>query len=646
MRKVTVVLLAGLICLLATTSVLAAKYNEAPMLKVRVAAGELPPVEERLPEEPYVVEPFEEIGRYGGTLYGFALNETCWNDFLNFDYDYPSLGSPMEIAPDGKWFAPHLLRDYEWSDDYKILTMYLRKGAKWSDGEPFVADDFTFYWNDCKAQNSEELRELLPLTPIPFGMEKCEKIDDYTVRFHFAEPSPISVAEYLHGGWSMWGTYVPFHYLKKWHIKYNPKADELAEEEGFENWWKALHWHGLTHAQQNDIGLPRMGAWVLVEKRSNMWIMERNPYYFAVDTAGNQLPYIDREIVEIVNREVYKLRVLNGEADMGRFGVSLPDYPLFKANEEEGNYQVLFKPGAALQDSLYFNWFDPDLVLRELWRDVRFRQAMSLGIDRQEINETIYFGKGQIRPVITSEPDLPFYKKEWDDYYTQHDPEKANALLDEIGLEWDKNHEWRLRPDGEPLILVTEYADETADTSVMELLRKNYKTIGINLFLKKEDIALYRQRCWDTAIHSVAVTKMGSAALDSWAGSNIFYPSGTAYIWAKPWGVWFLSEGQEGEEPPEDLREQYARVLKLRTIDFASEEGQMLLREINQYAMEQLWFIGTVDRIPGIITFKNTLGNVIDPMRASEIEMESGRQYLGGPNFNSSAYADQLFFKE
>ncbi len=149
LRRSTVMLLTGVICLMGATSALAAKYSEAPMLRVKVAAGELPPVEERLPEEPFVVEPFDEVGQYGGTMYVYAKNETKWNDIVGTMYDEPDLARQHEIYPERKWFSPFLLEDYEFTDDYKTLTMYLRKGARWSDGYTLTDDDYTLVWLDC-----------------------------------------------------------------------------------------------------------------------------------------------------------------------------------------------------------------------------------------------------------------------------------------------------------------------------------------------------------------------------------------------------------------------------------------------------------------------------------------------------------------
>jgi len=646
MRKLVVLLLTGVICLLGITSVLAVTYNEAPMLRTMVAAGELPPVEERLPEEPFITEPFGEVGRYGGTLHTYATGQTVWQDLLGNIYDEPALGDPMMIAPDGKWYAPFLLKDYEFTDSYKTLTIHLRKGAKWSDGAPLTADDFTFYWIDCKPNFSEEVP--FPETPLPGNLQKVERVDDYTVRFYFPEPFPAAILDYLHANWGMWGPFIPKHYLEKWHIKYNPKANELAKEEKFANWWEALEYHGTTHPMQNDLDLPMMGAWILKERKANLNIFERNPYYFAVDTAGNQLPYIDRVVSQVVSPEVYELKILSGAADIAKQGVTLANYPLYKKNEEKGNYHILLKPGIDSSNlAIYFNLFDEDLVLRNLYRDVRFRRALSLGVNREEINEGVFFGKAEIRQTILIMTTLPWYKKEWDQYYTQHDPQRANALLDEIGLEWDKNHEYRLRPDGKPLTLVCEYMEPfNWETSILELIKKQYRTIGINFTLKREANELFRQRAWTAGIASVMASQVGYGELP-WVGVYpIWAYPGSAYTFARPWFLWLDSGGVSGEEPPEDIKEQYARVEKLRTMPMLSDEAGKLFVEITEFALEKLWYIGTVGKASIPIIVKNTLGNVME--YTCEYESRFGGKYLIEPIHSAHALnkAEQLYFKE
>ena len=637
MQKIRIILLSGLICLLTGVSVLAAGYNEAPMLKTRVAAGELPPVEKRLPEEPFVVEPFEEIGQYGGTLYVYARNETIWNDLSVIVYGEPTLAKQEMVDADGKWWMPQFIKDYDFSNDFKTLTMYLRKGGKWSDGEPFTAEDFTFYWVDCKSNFFKEVP--LPLESLPYGLKEVEKIDDYTVRFHFSDPAPAGLGEFMHVNYGEWGPFSPKHYLKKWHIKYNPKANELAKEEGFENWWEALQYHRIIMPHQNDMNLPATSAWVLTHKTLNIRVFERNPYYFAVDTNGNQLPYIDRIISEVVSPEVYELKAISGAADYGQMGITFPNYPLYKKNEENGDYRIIFVPGSRGSEvGIFFNWFDQDLIQREIYRDIRFRRAMSLGIDREEINEMIFFGQGVPRQGILLMESFSFYKKEWDEYYTQYDPERANILLTEIGLKWDKNHEYRLRPDGETFTLVVEYAGYGYETAVLELVRKQYLDLGIKVILKQLGVELYSEHM-EAATHSVGADQLGYANVPwCWLDPKWAYPS-EHNVFARPWAQWLESGGTKGEEPPADFREQYARIQKLRSVPMLSEEAARLFVEITEFALEKLWSIGIVGKVPKIVVVKNRLRNVWD---CKPYETESGRKIIGG---EPQRWYDQWFWK-
>ena len=448
MKKVIIVLLVGLICLPGVTAL---AYNQSPMLDARVASGELPPVEERLPEEPKVVEPFEEIGQYGGTL---TLLSTLPSAFGPEGLMMGTMGL-FTPSNDGMTTVPNLAKGFKWSEDLKTFTIYLRKGLKWSDGVPFTADDVVFQFEDV--YGNDELTPVKPAGWSPGGeLLKARKVDDYTVRLEFSIPSPLMEARLA--TYQSWQTlaYTPKHYLKKWHIKYNPKADELAKEEGYDHWWEAFQFHADCYAM-DDPNVPVPFSYILKKETTNVMLLERNPYFYEVDSAGNQLPYIDKvQIITVSSPEVYGLKVITGESDFAMQGLSLESYPLYKENEEKGDYRVILSPFFANSElALGFNFNEKDLVLRKIYHNIKFRQALSLAINRDEINETVYFGKAVPCNVAPS-PANSYYKKEWGEYYAQYDPKTANHLLDEMGLERGKDG-FRLRPDGKRLELLIEY---------------------------------------------------------------------------------------------------------------------------------------------------------------------------------------------
>ena len=305
-RKLTVVLLTGVICLLGVTSAWAVKYNEAPMLQVKVAAGELPSVEERLPEEPKVIEPIEEIGQYGGVMQLVTgVRYVCYTMFEGINQKIAG------FTLDGKEIEPCVAKGWDLSDDYKTLTLYLRKGMKWSDGEPFTADDILFWYQDIIL--NDELTPVKPKQWMPGGEPmKVKKIDNYTIQLEFSVPH-LTVIEVMSG-------YVlcayPKHYVKKYHIKYNAKADEIAREEGYDHWWQAFQWHSADPTlgeDGEDLNRPTVKPWVLkkVDAAQNRYY-ERNPYYWKVDTAGNQLPYIDEvTLLSVATSEIVALKAMS-----------------------------------------------------------------------------------------------------------------------------------------------------------------------------------------------------------------------------------------------------------------------------------------------------------------------------------------------
>jgi len=589
------------------------KFSEAPMLRTKVAAGELPPVEERLPEEPFVVEPYEEIGEYGGTLNAVATAPMTWQA--------PSQIRSQMIADytvDVKKAIPNIFKSWEYSKDMKTLTIHLRKGMKWSDGAPFTTEDCVFWWEDI-AQN-KELAPIMSKRFMPGGkLMEMEKVDDYTLRLHFAVPYPVFAKMFEHCMCFPYpitfGIYAPKHYLKKWHIKYNPKANELAKKEGYDNWWQAFNFHGTSLATQQDPNLPTFHPWILKERTPTQEIFVRNPYYHKVDTAGNQLPYIDELVSNVVgNLETVNLKVVSGEIDIAGQILSLENYPLYKENEKEGNYRVLLWESSIGGDVVFaFNLNHKDPVLRKIFQDVRFRHAMSLAINRDEINEVVYRGKATPCQA-TAFPTCSFYKEEWAKAYAQYDPKKANELLDEMGLKWDKDHKRRLRPDGEDLTITIEYFPiTTATTACCELVREYWNAVGVKTEIKSEERSFYETRSeageidvgvweFDRTLESVLATADGYMFNPARGGGELGY--------CRQWAIWFNTDGKEGEEPPEEVKELYQWIEKWILSTPGTTEYIRLAQKIFDFHAENVWIIGTVGMAKRPIVVKNNLRNV------------------------------------
>ena len=431
--------------------------------------------------------------------------------------------------------------------------------------------------------------------------------------------------QYLAG----WGTmtnyaYHPSHYLKKWHIKYNPDAEKLAKQEGFDTWWKAFSWHTSTN---NDPNLPTLNPYRLVRKTTTETIYERNPYFGAVDTAGNQLPYVDRWIgVYVSNKEVLNMKLISGELDLAGRNTDLSDYTLFKENEKKGDYRVLlYTSGLASEIAYAFNQNHKDPVLRKIFQDKRFRQAMSLAINREEISVFIY--KGFANPVqATVLPTCSYFKKEWRTSYVNYDPKTANKLLDEIGLDKRDKDGFRLRPDGKPLnITISVPIGVTGGTAfypVSELVKKYWEDVGVKVALESITMPLYYERAraglLDIGIWTLDRVNESRAYIPGWSKWDISDPSQRiAFGWANDWGLWYETGGKKGEAPSPDAR-RFFDTKNQWHLAITDKKYFELAQKLWDIQAENLFLIGTVGDAKIPIIVKNKIRNVPKEMYWSD----------------------------
>ena len=638
-RKLTVIFLIGLICFVGAGSALAVKYSEAPMLKTLVAAGELPPVEERLPEEPFVVEPFEEIGRYGGTANVFAVGSHAWNDWQH-GTAYAGQGL-FGFSIDGKSLQSDIAKGYKWDEDLKAFTIYLREGAKWSDGAPFTADDIVFQFEDIYGND-----ELTPVKPELWSpgeeLLKAKKVDDYTVRLEFAKPYPRIESELR--TYNSWQTvmYSPKHYLKRWHIKYNPKADELAKEEGYDSWVNAFKIHQQIYNQIEDLNLPRMAPWIMKAKAAGTILLERNPYYWKVDTEGNQLPYIDKVLITEVSEELYQIKAISGEADFAYTTLSLENYPLYKENEERGGYRVVLSApiwSGGNMVAVGFNFNEKDPVLRKIYHDIRFRKALSWAIDRDDINESLFFGKAtpwQVAPF----PSDSYYKEEWGQYCIQYDPEKANRFLDEMGLDKRDAGGWRSRSDGKRLELTINFHEREASiVPIMELVKEYWEAVGVKTALNPMSLALFGELPSSSDRGLIADGQNWHTELMMYnrPGRDLGYGGNLAFFidWWDYNGFYPESKNTRPEDQVtlEEVKKLRDLWMKWGSTRMGSKEYLRLAEQALDYVCYQLWSIGTVAFPDWPFIIKNNLRNVPSP-----------EDICAGSVHGIQDYTDQFFF--
>jgi peptide/nickel transport system substrate-binding protein len=579
------------------------------MLRERVEQGLLPPVEERLPENPYVVEPVESIGKYGGTIrlltmyadrpLGVAFVGDSYNGFVN----------PL---PDGSGVVPHFVEAIEESEDKTTYTFHLRRGVRWSDGHPFTADDVMFWYEDYL--NNSELVPAIPSYWQSGGeVVKVSKIDDYTVVFSFKEPQPLFLRMPLSKAPMRDRFFLPKHYMKDFHPNYTPleELDARAKAAGFDSWRQLFlkQLDGYTAVSMVP-GVPVLTPFVPVTITSTHRVFERNPYYWKVDSAGNQLPYIDRVVVDIVSdAEVATGKMISGEIDFDGFATDISNYPLYKQHEEEGDYRtILWDSGMGSEVIFFFNLTHDNTKLREVFREADFRRAASLGINRQEINELLYFGNAQVRQY-TVVPSSRYYEPEFANAYVEYDPDEAKRLLDGIGL-IDRNGDgWRDYPDGSEFTFTIEYttAENPLKQDIVQLVTEYWRELGLKVNNREISGSLFTTRFNGNLLEASIAN--GDRATD------VTFPSAIPYIgpggnlpWPKFADVWLKGQAIDQEIPAEAQRLWELYQASISTVDEA--EHIRITKDILASQAENLWVIGTVGMAPHAVIVNKDLRNV------------------------------------
>jgi peptide/nickel transport system substrate-binding protein len=578
----------------------ASAFKEAPMLAARVAEGTLPPVGERLPVNPKVLT-VEAVGNYGG-----ALRQQTSRQGGHFFLDGAQLIFPQHTNNDGNIIELDLCSKVELSPDAREITLTFREGLKWSDGTPLGADDIMFWWES--EQNNKELFPNGPLSNWVIDGEPAliTKVDDQTVRVTMPKPYRPLLNMSAHERMSPGANFgQPIAYMSRYHIDHNPDANAVAKEDGFDVW------HQAYLAKIRHLGpyanKPHVGPWVKVETGSTREVFERNPYFHQVDTEGNQLPYIDRIVLDIVpDVTLRSTRTVAGEQSQGDIVLSQMD--VARGNQDNAGYTILgYKNSNPSQCCLAFNLNHKDPVLREIYNDRRFRMAMSHAINRDEMNEILYFGLGTPGQA-TINPKASYFKDEWLTKYADFDVDGANALLDEMGLQWDAERKWRLRPDGQPLRSTYAFYPEFT-VEHLELVRSYWEKVGHDLIIQEVARELRDER--------------GRAADHDITGWNIdlaeeiacYLPYATKFqpnlemYYGVDWWRWVETAGAEGEEPPQAWKDQFARMADWYAAA-SDDEYARLASEVWQFFSDEVPIIGTVGYVPMPTASKNGLMNV------------------------------------
>jgi peptide/nickel transport system substrate-binding protein len=581
--------------------------NEPPVLAEEVAAGRLPPLAQRLPHPPRVVDvarPGWTVGRYGGDLHMLMAKDRDIRMMVVYGYTrLVGYDEQLHLRPD-------ILERVD-NDGNRVFTLHLRPGHKWSDGQPFTTEDFRYYWEDVA--NNKDLS--------PFGLPRAllvdrrgprfEVLDATTVRYSWDSPNPQFLAALAAP--SPLFIYRPAHYLKQFHARYVglAKANAIASAAGSRN-WAGYHQKLDEQFRFDNPALPTLEPWInTTALPTTRFVLVRNPYFHRVDRDGRQLPYIDRVIVNVTDDKLIPARTGAGSVDLQMRYLRFDNYTFLKQAETRNRYHVyLWEKAIGSQVALYPNQNVEDPVWRKLMRDVRFRRALSLGIDRHEINEVVYFGLGE-ESANTVLPRSELFRPQFRKAYASFDLKAANALLDALGLTQRNDDGLRLLPDGRPMEIIVDTAGEsTEETDVLELVRDSWRKLGIALFPRPSQREVFRKRVfsgkammsvWSGLSNAIPTPEMSPSELAPTTQEQLEWPM---------WGQYYELLGNGGEKPsPPDVRKLVQLYDEWRQAHTDDERERVWLAMLAIHA-DQVYTIGTVTHALQPVVVRDDLKNV------------------------------------
>ena len=593
--------------MLSANAAIAGTGIETPSLLGAVKAGKLPPLAQRLPQTPRVINLEKtglEPGRHGGTIrmligkskdiklipiYGYAR-------LVGYDRD-------LKLVAD-------ILQSFEVQDG-RIFTFHLRKGHKWSDGHPFTAEDFRYGWQDVLTDDKLGRGGLTQALLVDGKGPQFEVIDDQTVRYSWPKPNPLflpalaaPVPIYLA---------VPSHYLRQFHKKYQ-SAKALAailKKYKVKKWYK-LHQRMAREKKATNPDLPTLSPWVPTTRPpSDYFVFRRNPFFHRVDEAGRQLPYVDKITVSVTSGALIPAKAGAGDADLQARNLNFSDYTHLKSGEERSGFSVrLWKSGKGSAVTLLPNLNAKDPLWRKTMRDVRFRRALSLAINRHEINQIMFFGLAK-ESADTVLEQSPLFKKQYQQAWIRHDLKAANRLLDEMGLTKPDNNGLRQLGDGRPVEIIVETAGEsTLQSDVLELIKDQWRQIGIRLIIKNSQRDVLRSRAISGQAIMTVWNGLDNALLSPLMDPGELVPTSQSALQWPQWGAWYQSKGKKGEKPQDPVVLQMlanaAAWKNATTIEQKTAPWHAILKDYT----DQVYSIGTVNASLQPIVVSKRLHNV------------------------------------
>ncbi|WP_421870100.1 ABC transporter substrate-binding protein [Motiliproteus sp.] len=581
---------------------------EPPYFAPQVEQGELPPLSQRLPQTP-LVDSFEtlpgrSLGLSGGTINLLMGKAKDVRQLVVYGYArLVGFNESMQLQAD-------ILQDYQ-VEEGRIFTLHLRPGHRWSDGAPFTSEDFRYFWESMA--NNEELYPFGPPNKLLVEGKPpiFEVLDRHTVRYSWHRPNPEFLLA-LAGPRPLY-IYRPSHYMKQFHPDYadpDELADKVAKAKTKKKSWVALHQRKDHQYKFDNPDLPTLQPWMPVTKPpAERFHFVRNPYYHRLDTQGNQLPYLDELIVDIASGKLVPAKTGSGESDLqGRY-LSLDDYTFLHEGASRNHVDVmLWRTSRGSRMSLYPNLNAVDPVWQPLLRDVRFRRALSLAVNRYEINQVIFFGLA-LEGADSLLPESPLFKPQYRSRWAEFDLVQANALMDQLGLTERDPRGIRLLPDGRPMeIIIQSAGGSTEESDILELIHDSWMQIGVKIHTKPTEREVFRNRIFAGEALMSVWTGLPNAIPSSDMSPAELAPTTQQQLQWSQWGKHY--ETGQGEAP---VLPEAQRLLELnnawRQATNAEQRTQIWQQMLDIYS-DQVYSIGTVARVLQPIVIRSDLRNV------------------------------------
>jgi peptide/nickel transport system substrate-binding protein len=610
-------------------------FNENPAIKQlneRIAGNpKLLPLLQRLPLEPLVIAPYKNIGQYGGVLKGISkATESGTSDLLSLRHV-----NLVRFSDDLATVVPNVAKSWEWNADFTVLKVNLRQGHKWSDGAPFSAADVVFWYSNI-LMDSHVIEKPKERFLSAGKAVKVKALNESTVEFTMNEPAPGFLDNFAQ---DYAQPFLPKHLLEKFHPAFNKEADKLAKSLGFDNGYALLNfyygqsdWKDIPTPLLKDKAaserlvkagytaiMPTLESHIVVEESLEGRHLVANPYFFQVDTSGNQLPYIN-EISEVYigDEDIQTAKLISGEVDYKAQAVNLPQAPVLLENKVKGNYEVSLRPSIA-QTTFAFNLTDKNEEKRAVFNDINFRRAMSVAMERSQINEIAYFGLGTPIQYTGFDADTtPFITNKLKNSWIQFDQKLASELLDKAGVMDKDGDGLRDLPSGKKFELTIHYATQGTPSEVVEIVAKSWSDVGVKTTIKEVTSDEYRNSQTANDL-SVLSWVMGRPLVNIASNTETLLPPYGSFFDLRTgmlWSQYLQTKGAEGVAPPATVTEMKKLTDRFVTLKAGTEASNKVGIAIAERVVDDLFIIGTVKAVSPIYRSK-ALANFEVPKTSS-----------------------------